>query len=98
MIEVHDPIRLLMVVHQVKTVVETQLKSHKPTFQWFDLEWIHLVVLDPLDHQLWRWAKGQWIRYTPFTSRLDAVSDWISVSRSSRSNSSVKQLVLNDRG
>jgi uncharacterized protein YbcC (UPF0753/DUF2309 family) len=98
MIEVHDPIRLLMVVHQEKKVVEMQLKSHTPTFQWFDLEWIHLVVLDPLDQQLWRWAKGQWIRYTPFTSRLDAVSDWMSISRSSRSNISVKQLDLNDRG
>ena len=47
MIEVHEPVRLLMVVEQYPQVVEKVLHGSAALLEWFENEWIHLVVLHP---------------------------------------------------
>jgi uncharacterized protein YbcC (UPF0753/DUF2309 family) len=98
MIEVHDPVRLMMVLQQDRNLVEQQLKSHPPTFRWFELEWIHLVVIDPTDHKLWRWNATHWEEYIPFTKTIPQTKDWLSTAQGTRSNISVKHLERTNHG
>jgi uncharacterized protein len=58
MIEMHDPIRLLMIVEHFPDVVLTVLKSSPETIQWFTNEWINLVALHPETNEFWRFSKG----------------------------------------
>lgn len=47
MVEVHDPIRLLVVVEQKPAFVLDVLKRNASTFRWFEKDWIKIVAIDP---------------------------------------------------
>jgi uncharacterized protein YbcC (UPF0753/DUF2309 family) len=47
MIEVHDPVRLLMIVEHFPDVVLKTIKINPETYEWFINEWIHLIVINP---------------------------------------------------
>lgn len=47
MVEVHDPMRLLVVVENKPAMVLDVIQRSPQTFEWFKNGWIHLVALDP---------------------------------------------------
>jgi uncharacterized protein YbcC (UPF0753/DUF2309 family) len=47
MIEVHDPIRLLMVIEQFPEMVGDVIRRNPATFEWYAKEWVVLVVVHP---------------------------------------------------
>ncbi len=49
MIEVHDPLRLLMIIEQKPAVVLKVIESSPTTFEWFNNYWVQLVVFNPTD-------------------------------------------------
>lgn len=54
MVEVHDPMRLLCVVEQVPEKLLEIIRRQANTHSWFLNEWIHLIALNPLDKQFYR--------------------------------------------
>jgi len=47
MIEVHDPIRLLMIVEHFPDVILNTIKILPDLYEWFKNEWVHLVSVNP---------------------------------------------------
>ena len=87
MIEVHDPVRLLMVVVQRRDVVDRVLDRAPATRTWFDREWIHLVLIDPGTRERWRYRPGgRYEAYVPFTPSLPEVADVTQLTATSREN------------
>lgn len=86
MIEVHDPVRLLMIVeHFPKVVLETIQRSPE-TYEWFINEWVHLVVVNPETHEVSVFKEGEFFPYQPLTNKIDSVTDLLSVFESSHEN------------
>ena len=52
MIEMHDPVRLLMIVEHYPEVVLRTIQQSPETYEWFKHQWVHLVVVDPETHQV----------------------------------------------
>jgi uncharacterized protein YbcC (UPF0753/DUF2309 family) len=75
MIEVHDPVRLLMVVEHYPEVVKQVISSNPALYEWFDNEWIHLVALHPKEKALYVFKDGKFVPYTPLTKELPTVHD-----------------------
>ncbi|MFM7296222.1 MAG: putative inorganic carbon transporter subunit DabA, partial [Planctomycetota bacterium] len=75
MIEVHDPVRLLIIVEQVPAVVLATLRTNPATWEWFDKEWVHLAVLDPRDGSLHRFEHGGLVPYEPLRREVPVVED-----------------------
>ncbi len=75
MIEVHDPVRLLMIVEHHPEVVKKVIQSNPDLYEWFANEWIHLVVLDPKKKALYVLKEGAFVPYTPLTKELPTVQD-----------------------
>jgi uncharacterized protein len=77
MVEIHDPIRLLMVVEQHPKVVETVLRSNPAVYEWIKNYWVHLVVIEPETRQVLRFKEEQWVPYQPLTTieHLDHLQD-----------------------
>lgn len=73
MIEVHDPVRLLMIVEHYPEVVKTVIQSKPSLYEWFVNEWIHLVVLHPKEKALYSFTEGSFVPYTPLTKQLPTV-------------------------
>jgi uncharacterized protein YbcC (UPF0753/DUF2309 family) len=73
MIEVHDPVRLLMIVEHHPEVVKKVIQSNPNLYEWFDNEWIHLVVLHPKKKTLHTFEDGAFVPYAPLTKTLPTV-------------------------
>jgi uncharacterized protein YbcC (UPF0753/DUF2309 family) len=73
MIEVHDPVRLLMVVEHYPEVVKKVIHANPALYEWFSNEWIHLVALHPKKKALYVFKGGNFVPYTPLTKELPTV-------------------------
>ncbi len=75
MIEVHDPVRLLIIVEHFPDIVLNVIKSVDAMYEWFVNEWINLVAINPETHQIQLFKEGKFIPYEPVKQKIDTVSD-----------------------
>ena len=75
MIEVHDPIRLLIIVEQCPDVVLKTIQRQAETYEWFINEWVHLVAVDPRTNELYRFREGKFELYQTLTKEIPVVKD-----------------------
>ena len=75
MIEVHDPVRLLMIVEHFPNVVLSTIQKNPATYEWFINEWIVLIAVDPDTKALYRFEKGAFVPYQPMPMQLDKVNN-----------------------
>jgi uncharacterized protein YbcC (UPF0753/DUF2309 family) len=73
MVEVHDPVRLLMIVEQDPQVVLDTIRRVNATYQWFINEWIHLVVVHPETRVLHRFREGRFEVFRPLHGSIPHV-------------------------
>ena len=76
MIEVHDPVRLLIVVEHFPAVVLKTIQSDPVMYEWFINEWVHLVAADPATHTFLYFKDGAFVPYVPLTSEIAVVQDF----------------------
>jgi uncharacterized protein len=70
MIEMHDPLRLLMVVERAPDELLEILGRHAPTLDWYCKAWVHLVAVDPKSRALYRFNTTAFEPYKPLASVL----------------------------
>jgi hypothetical protein len=75
MIEVHDPVRLLVVVEHKPDVVLRTIRKVPATYEWFANEWVHLVAFDPNDRTFHRFVDGAFVPFQPITHELPIARD-----------------------
>ncbi len=75
MIEVHDPVRLLMVVEQDPEVVLAVISATPALYEWFINEWVHLVVYDPHTTSFFRFSNGAFVPYASHVKEVSVVED-----------------------
>lgn len=63
MIEVHDPVRLLIIAEHTKDVALKAIQRNPVTYEWFINEWVHFVSIDPHDKKLFLFSKGEMVPY-----------------------------------
>ncbi len=67
MIEVHDPVRLLVIVEHKPDIVLKAIQSTPEVFEWYKNEWVHIVALDPEEQQFYYFKNGVFEKYDPIT-------------------------------
>jgi hypothetical protein len=86
MIEVHDPLRLLIVVEHFPEVILNTLKQSAETFEWFINNWIHLVCVNPDTGDFYEFREGEFNRYTPLSKAPETLNNLNSVIETSSEN------------
>jgi len=76
MIEVHDPVRLLIIVEHFPEVVLKTIQSVPEMYEWFINEWVHLVAVNPETNKFHYFNNGAFVEYTPLTKAIADVSDF----------------------
>ena len=61
MIEVHDPLRLMIVVEQEPEKVLSVIQRAQETYEWFINDWIQLVAISPSSRKFYRFEGGQFV-------------------------------------
>jgi uncharacterized protein YbcC (UPF0753/DUF2309 family) len=67
MIEVHDPVRLLVIVEHKPEIVLKAIQSSPDVFEWYKNEWVHIVALHPEERQFYYFRNGEFEKYQPIT-------------------------------
>ena len=75
MIEVHDPVRLLVIVEHFPEVVLKTIQSTPDMYEWFINEWVHLVAINPETNKLSYFKEGTFAEYAPIT-KINSVQDF----------------------
>ncbi|HCS19023.1 MAG TPA: DUF2309 domain-containing protein [Bacteroidetes bacterium] len=80
MINIHEPLRLLVIVEQQPEVVLKTLKADTTTYEWFKNGWVNLVVTDPETDRMYRFMDGEFEPYSVQSDEpgvLDKLDDLI---------------------
>jgi len=68
MIEVHDPVRLLVIVEHQPDIVLKAIQSSPEVFEWYKNEWVHIVALHPIEKQFYYFKNSAFVKYEPITN------------------------------
>ncbi|WP_462255254.1 YbcC family protein [Ferruginibacter sp.] len=71
MIEVHDPVRLLVIVEHQPDIVLKAIQSSPEVFEWYKNEWVHIVALHPAEQQFYYFKNGVFVKYQPITNATE---------------------------
>ena len=75
MIEVHDPVRLLLIVEHFPDVVLKTIQRAPEMYEWFINEWVHLVAVHPETRQLHLFKDGDFSTYCPMKKKIESITD-----------------------
>uniref|UniRef100_UPI00404A2A63 YbcC family protein n=1 Tax=Flavobacterium sp. TaxID=239 RepID=UPI00404A2A63 len=75
MIEVHDPIRLLVIVEHFPEKVKYAITKSAATYEWFINEWVKLVVVHPETLELYHFQNGEFEIYNPIQHDVVPMDD-----------------------
>jgi hypothetical protein len=75
MIEVHDPVRLLIIVEHFPEIVLKTIQSAPDMYEWFVNEWVHLAVLNPATNDIYYFKDGAFSPYHPATDKINVFTD-----------------------
>jgi hypothetical protein len=60
MIEVHDPLRLLIIVEHDLDTALLAAQRNSATYEWIENDWVHYACYNTADQKVYRWFKGEW--------------------------------------
>lgn len=92
MIEVHDPVRLLMIVEHYPEIVLKVIQQDSSTYEWFANQWIHLIAFHPDNRDLFVFYNNQFTKYEPIKNALAFVQNLESLVELHHENLPVFQL------
>lgn len=75
MIEVHDPVRLLIVVEHFPDVILKSIQSSPEMYEWFINEWVHLIAFHPETKQIYRFLNGAFHLHTVLHKQPDSIDE-----------------------
>jgi len=85
MIEVHDPVRLMLIVEHFPDVVLETIQRSPEVYEWYINEWVHLIAVDPTTKKLFSFTGGDFVDYKPL-QHVDFVDDVTSLVEATHDN------------
>jgi uncharacterized protein len=79
MIEVHDPVRLMIIVEHFPEVVLKSIQSTPEMYEWYINEWVHLTVINPENNQFYYFKNGAFTIYNPITPNIAKAQAFMSL-------------------
>lgn len=74
MIEVHDPVRLMLIVEHFPEVVLKTIQSSEEYYEWFKNGWVLITVIHPESNQLYVFKNDRFHLYTPLLKKVNETS------------------------
>ncbi len=86
MIEIHDPIRLLVIVEHFPEIVLQTIQKLPEMYEWFVNDWVHLVAMNPETKEFFLIKDGKFSIYEPLTEKIDKVTDTMPLTETTQEN------------
>jgi len=75
MVEVHDPLRLLIIVEHFPHIVLKTIQSTPDMYEWFINEWVHLVSIHPEINEILYFKEGEFVPYHTLAREIHFFKD-----------------------
>jgi uncharacterized protein len=75
MIEVHDPVRLMILVEHYPDVVLNVIQKEPALYQWFSNDWVKLTTIHPDTNTFYVFNSGSFTEYSPITDSVNEIWD-----------------------
>ncbi len=75
MVEVHDPLRLLVIVEHFPEIILKSIQSSPAMYEWFINEWVHLISLNPDTNEFTYFNEGQFKPYQTLAKKIHFYKD-----------------------
>jgi len=75
MIEVHDPVRLMLIVEHFPEVVLKTIQSSPDYYEWFKNGWVLITAIHPESNQLYFFKNDHFYPYTPLLKKVNESND-----------------------
>lgn len=85
MIEVHDPIRLLVVAEHFPEIVKKAISKNPSTYEWFKNEWVKLAVVHPETKQVYVFEKDDFEPYQAI-QKVNFIQDELELATKTKEN------------
>jgi uncharacterized protein YbcC (UPF0753/DUF2309 family) len=92
MVNIHDPLRLMVIIEQIPDEVLRIIQLNTATYDWFLKEWIHLVVMHPEHKSLYVFKDGRFQGYQPLQQKIPVIQNLSEMLEKSAENLPVYQL------
>ena len=86
MIEVHDPVRLLIIVEHFPEVVLATIQKASEVYEWFINDWVQLVAMNPETKEFSLFKDGKFSLYDPMVKKIEVVQNITRLLESTREN------------
>jgi uncharacterized protein YbcC (UPF0753/DUF2309 family) len=86
MTEVHDPVRLLLIVEHFPEVVLKTIQKAEETYEWFINDWVKLVSIHPENKELQVFEGGNFRPFEPLTKDIQEIDQLDTLLASSQEN------------
>ncbi len=84
MIEVHDPVRLLVLVEHFPEIVLKSIQSAPGIYEWYANEWVHLIVIHPETGEFFYLKDDRFVNYNPQTKSVKQAMNMTSILESAK--------------
>jgi uncharacterized protein YbcC (UPF0753/DUF2309 family) len=78
MIEVHDPVRLLVIVEHFPEIVLKTIQSTPEMYEWYKNEWVHIMAIHPGTREFYYFNEEKFTPYHPTEQELAPIKDPVS--------------------
>ncbi len=75
MIEVHDPVRLMILVEHYPDVVLKTIQTEPSLYEWFINDWVRLTAIHPETNEFYFFKDGVFNKYVPLEVKVNSVGD-----------------------
>ena len=75
MVDIHDPLRILITVEHFPGVVLRAIQTNQSTYEWFANDWVKLVCIHPDTRHAFVFREERFEFYAPITQAIQAVHD-----------------------
>ena len=75
MVEVHDPVRLLVIVEQKSDFVLECIRRNAATYEWFAKEWVRLATVHPETRSIQVFRTERFVDYLPSQAHFETIDD-----------------------
>ncbi|MBD3628211.1 DUF2309 domain-containing protein [Cyclobacterium sp.] len=75
MVNIHDPLRILITVEHFPDIVLKIIQIQKQTYEWFANDWVKLVCIHPESKQAYVFKEGTFMEYQTATKGIDTVQN-----------------------
>ncbi|MFD2203772.1 YbcC family protein [Shivajiella indica] len=86
MVNIHDPLRILITVEHYPEIILDTIQTHEPTYEWFVNDWVKLVCIHPETKNAFVFKGGEFVAYHPKTQHIEAVQNLDAVLESTAEN------------